>query len=407
MKNYLTLTRQQACRFLLAHQGLRPPYEIESKAGILDFIHHVGCIQFDPLDIVGHNPELVLQARVSGFRPAILQELLYEDRKLLDGWDKMMAIYNIEDWPYFYYRQREAAGRSRRRDSDLIKDVSPVIYKAIEERGPLSSIDLDHDQKVDWSWGSKRLANVALDNMYYLGELVIHHKVHTRKFYDLASRHIPADILSAPDPHPTQEEYHDWHVLRRIRGVGLLWNRTSNALRGIYGMRNRERLSAFSRLIDRGKIIEVDVESIRYPLCMVSQDLPALDNIRETDDGSQHAAIIAPLDNLLWDRDLVEALFGFKYRWEVYKPVADREYGYYVLPVLYGDRFVARFEPGRDKKSQALVIKNWWWEADVERTGEMYNSLKDCFQRFMGYLGMDKISVQKSVVTREGLDWLP
>ena len=100
----ITLTKQQARRFILAHQGLWPPYQFEGKAGILDFISHVGCIQFDPLDIVGHNPELVLQARVSGFRSAMLQELLYEDRKLLDGWDKMMAIYCTQDWPYFYYK---------------------------------------------------------------------------------------------------------------------------------------------------------------------------------------------------------------------------------------------------------------------------------------------------------------
>lgn len=403
----LKLTKKQARRYVLSHQGLLSPHAYEGKEGILDFIRRVGCIQFDPLDIVGRNPELVLQSRINHYRPVMLEELLYSDRRLLDAWDKMMAIYLVEDWPYFHYRQREAAARTRWGRSGHVNEVMPLVRQAIEKRGPLSSIDLDHDRKVDWSWGPTRLAKVALDNMYYLGELVIHHKVHTRKFYDLASRYIPADILSAPDPHPTQEEYHDWHVLRRIRGVGLLWNRTSNALRGIYGMRNRERLSAFSRLIDRGKIIEVDVEGIRYPLCMVSQDLPALDNIRETDDGSQHAAIIAPLDNLLWDRELTEKLFDFKYRWEVYKPVVEREYGYYVLPILSGDRFVARFEPGRDKKTGPLVIKNWWWENNVSKSEAMYSGLNDCFRRFMAYLGTDKITVKKSLVTREGLDWLP
>ena len=166
----IELTKRQACRFLLAHQGLWPPHKLDDKAGILDFIGRVGCIQFDPLDIVGRNPELVLQSRVSGFRPAILQELLYHDRKLLDGWDKMMAIYRIEDWPYFVYRQRSVARLSQWRSADPVKTVSPQILKAIEERGPLSSIDLDHDQKVDWSWGPTRLAKVALDNMHYTGE---------------------------------------------------------------------------------------------------------------------------------------------------------------------------------------------------------------------------------------------
>src|SRR5512136_1978564 len=103
----LHLTKAQARRFILTHQGLWPPSALQGKAGVLDFIRHVGSIQFDPLNIVGHNPELVLQARVADFRPAMLRELLYDERRLVDGWDKMVSIYAVEDWPYFV-RQREA-----------------------------------------------------------------------------------------------------------------------------------------------------------------------------------------------------------------------------------------------------------------------------------------------------------
>ena len=95
----LTLTNEQARRVILSHQGLWPPYEREGKAGVLGTIRRVGCIQFDPLNIVGRNPELVLQARVTDFAPLMLQELLYEDRALVDGWDKNMSIYPVEDWP--------------------------------------------------------------------------------------------------------------------------------------------------------------------------------------------------------------------------------------------------------------------------------------------------------------------
>lgn len=402
----LTLTRQQACRFLLVHQGLWQPYEYSGKSGVLDFIGRVGCIQFDPLNIVGHNPELVLQSRVAGFRPDMLQELLYKDRKLLDGWDKMMAIYLTEDWPYLRYSQREAAGRSRRRDSELVKETSREIFKIIEERGPLSSIHLDHDQKVDWPWGPTRLAKVALDNMYFTGELVIHSKVHTRKVYDLARRHIPEEILSAPDPHPEQAQYHDWHVLRRIGSVGLLWNKGA-VWHGIYGAGGEERAAALSRLVERGKAVQVRVEGIRLPLYMRCQDMAELDSARESGSVLPCAAIVAPLDNLLWERELVKQLFGFDYTWEVYKPVAERKYGYYVLPVLYGDRFIARFEPGKDRKTGALIIRNWWWEPGGEPSEEARVALRDCFERFLGYLGTDKIQVKKAVLKRESLDWLP
>ena len=187
----ITLTKAQSRRFILAHQGLLPPRNSEGKSGILDFIRRVGCIQFDPLNIVGHNPELVLQSRIDNYNPSMLAELLYTDRRLVDGWDKMMAIYRTEDWPNFYYRQREAALKSTRREAGAVQAVMPEVRQAIEQRGPLSSIDLDHDRKVDWAWGPTRLAKVALENLYYLGELVIHRKVHTRRVYDLASRHIP------------------------------------------------------------------------------------------------------------------------------------------------------------------------------------------------------------------------
>ena len=104
---------------------------------------------------------------------------------------------------------------------------------------------------------------------------------------------------------------------------------------------------------------------------------------------------------------MVKQLFGFDYTWEVYKPVAERKYGYYVLPILYGDRFIARFEPGRDKKSGALIIKNWWWESGVELSTEMKAALRDCFARFLAYLGTDNVEVDKALARREGLDWLP
>jgi len=336
----------------------------------------------------------------------MLQELLYEDRRLLDGWDKMMAIYRMEDWPYLYYRRREAAERSGRRDADLITAASDQIRRAIEERGPLSSIDLDHDQKVDWAWGPKRLANAALDNMYNLGEVVVHHKVHTRKVYDLASRVVPDELFLAPDPHETPEQYHDWHVLRRIGGIGLLWN-SGSAWGGIHGAGKQERTAALTRLVGQGKAVEVLVEGIKAPLYMRSEDRTELDSVMESDDRPPRAAVLAPLDNLLWGRELVEQLSGFRYRWEVYKPVAEREYGYYVLPVLYGDRFVARFEPGRARENGSLMVKNWWWEPGVAPSVEMRAGLRDCFERFLGFLDTDTLQIDRALLKQEGLDWLP
>ena len=401
----LTITKQQARRLILAHQGLWPAYELEGKAGVLEYIQRVGCIQFDPLNIVGRNPELVLQARVSGFQPVMLQELLYEDRKLLDGWDKNMSIYSVEDWPYFH-RRREAALRRYGKSPGAVKSILPQVRKAIEEQGPSSSIDLPFDQTVNWSWAPTRLARAALESMYSWGELVIHHKMNTRKVYDFTSCHIAEELLSASDPNQTEEQFHDWYVHRRIGGIGLLWDKSGDAWLGMPGIKSKERKAALSRLFKQGKVVEVRVDEIKFPLYMRSDDWLPLNKTLDSGIPLPRAVIMAPLDNLLWDRKLVKELFDFQYIWEVYKPVAERRYGYYVLPILYGDRFVARFEPGQDKENGALIIKNWWWEPGGNQSQRMHSDLLDCFKRFLNYRGADALQVDSKAKEQADLDWL-
>ncbi len=401
----LTLSKRQARQFILAHQGLWPPYSLAGKCGILQHIRRVGCIQFDPLDIVGHNSELVLQSRVLGFRRAMLQELLYGERQLLDGYDKMMAIYSVYDWPCFR-RDRESAASDLADGAELIRSILPKVRKDMTERGPLSSTDLDYNERVRWPWGPARLSRAALESMYFCGELIIHHKVHTRRVYDFADRHLPQDLLSAPDPNVGEEEYRDWRVLRRIGGIGLLWERSGDAWLGIPGVRSKERRESLERLLVQGKITEVSVEGIAPTLYMRTDDEDTLHSALHDEGPAPRAAVLAPLDNLLWDRRLVAELFDFDYRWEVYKPAAQRDYGYYVLPILYGDRFVARFEPGRDKAGGAVVMRDWWWEPGISPSDEMLAALIDCFREFLAYLEADSLSIDSQATERAGMGWL-
>lgn len=399
------LKQDQARRFLLAYQGLWPPQARRGKAGVLEHIRRVGCIQYDPLNIAGSSPELTLQARVADFRPAMLYELLYQDRKLLDGLDKVMSIYPVEDWPYF--RRRREAARQRFGDSaQPATAILPQVRQAITERGPLSSLDLDHNETVDWAWAPTRLSRAALESMYLWGELVIHHKVHTRKVYDFARRHIAHELLAAPEPNPTDEAYHDWYVYRRLGGIGLLWNKAGDAWLGMREIKSRERTAALERLVGRGRAIEVAVEGLDTPCYLRAEDRALLEQALDGDRPAPRAAILAPLDNLLWDRRFIRRLFGFSYIWEVYKPVAEREYGYYVLPILYGDRFVARFEPGRDKRSGALVVKNWWWEEEVKPSAEMQAELQRCFRRFLSFLDAPALQIDAQLAARPDLRWL-
>ena len=392
------LTIQQARRFMLRHQGLLPPRSLAGKQGILEYLRRVSCIQFDPIDVTGRNHELVLQARVADFSVPMLYEVLYEDRHLVDAFDKNMCIYCTEDWPYFR-RSRDIARKQLEGRSHPVIEAATRVHREIQERGPLSSGDLEMEESVRWPWGPTRLARAALEGMYFWGELVVHHKAGVRKVYDLAERCIPHDLLDAPEPNPSDEEYHDWRISRRIGSVGLLCNRGAEAWLGIEGTCSGARAQSLKRLTDRGEIREVRVEGLGLPAYMRAEDEATLDSVLAgacSLVSKPKAAVIAPLDNLLWDRRLAKELFGFEYTWEVYVPAVKRRYGYYVLPVLYGERFVARFEPVRDRKTKSMVVKNWWWEEGVDvEDMRMLAALSDCLDRFREFLGCKSTALEE------------
>ncbi len=154
------------------------------------------------------------------------------------------------------------------------------------------------------------------------------------------------------------------------------------------------------------KVVEVRVESIDPPLYARRQDEETLDAVLHGEEPPPSAAFIAPLDNLIWDRQFVETLFDFEYRWEVYTPVKKRTYGYYVLPVLYNDRFVARFEPDRDAPDGVLGIKGWWWEPGVAPSPDMRHAIQQAFAAFLDYLGAERLQVADDTRNEAGLYWL-
>lgn len=379
----MRLTNRQARRFLLYRQGLIGAYRFCGKQGALDYVRQAGCIQFDPVDVCGRNADLVLQSRVRGYRKDMLTALLYRDRALIDCFDKNLAVLPMEDWPCFDRQRRQS--RARERSFDRVEAARQSVRDAILARGPVCAGDLDMDERVRWYWSDTRLARAALEHMYFCGELAVHHKKGTIKYYDLAERCIPAPILSAPDPYPDDHLHRKWRVLRRIRSVGLLWNRASDAWLGIDGLTAAERDGIFSELLGEGAVVPVAVEGLKEPLYLAAEGRDALAYIREDPPLRARMAFLAPLDNLLWDRRLVLALFGFDYKWEIYTPAGKRRYGHYTLPILYGCRFVGRLDPVCDRKRRTLAVGHVWYEDGVRPTPAMNSALGRCVDAFTAF----------------------
>ena len=368
--------------FLLRRQGLIGEHVFSGKDGVMSFIRRVGCVQFDPVDICGRNADIALNARIKDYCKGILDELLYKDRRLIDYFDKNLSIFPIDDLPVFLSKKSGGtyASAYNNRGGDAIKRIEPIIRQLIDERGYISAKDVGVDETIVWSWSAmSSLPRAALESMYFRGDLIIHHKTGTNKSYAFMKDHVPSEILDAKLPYETPEERLAWYTKRRIGAVGMLWNKAGDAWLGL-GFKAADREVAFSKLLSSGDIFEVTVDGLNIPLYVREDEREIMESVLSEKYFPPRAEFIAPLDNLMWDRKLIHALFGFDYKWEIYTPKEKRKYGAYTLPILYGDRFVGRIDMAR--KDRQLLINNVWTKSGVPLAGEELLAFEKCFDRF-------------------------
>ena len=394
MDTMLTVTLDQARQFILYRQGLLGEHRFIGKDGAYQYVRQAGCIQFDPVDVCGRNAELTLQSRVKGFKKKTLEDLLYRDRLLVDYSDKELSIWPSEDWPYFSSYRERSIEHGRRFAG--IPELEEQAIAWIRKHGPVCSDTLPIGGTVYWHssmhwsghWEKESLAaRSVLEQLYTDGVLLVHHKSGSRKYYDLAEKYLPAALLSAPNPCPDEASWLCWRIRRRIGAVGLLWNRRSDAWLGI-GMTTEERNAAFGRMEQEGSIIPVLVEGLRFPLYMLSEDLPLLESVTAGQVPLKpRLEFLAPLDPMLWDRKLIEALWGYQYSWEIYTPAVKRKYGYYVLPMLSGDRLIGRIEPKADRKTKILTVQNIWLEPGIRMTKKLSGRIDRSVQRLAKFNG--------------------
>ncbi len=397
------LTTAQARQFILAKQGLLGGYRFSGKKGAYDYIRQAGCIQYDPVDVCGKNAELTLQSRVKGFRKSMLEELLYRDRLLVDYVDKELSIWPTKDWPYFspFRELSRMHGESFPGFAELEREA--LAY--IRSNGPVSSDTLPIDGDVFWhssmhwsgNWHqNSKAARSVLEQLYTDGTLVIHHKNGSRKFYDLAERHLDPALLLAASPCEDENAFLCWRVLRRIGAVGLLWDKNSPAFLGI-PMNAELRRQAFSALEASGAILPVRVEGVKSQFYCRSEDDPLMrDVIAGRIDKKPRLEFLAPLDPVLWDKAMIAALWDFRYSWEIYTPADKRKYGYYTLPILWGERFVGRIEMAADYKGGTLRVKNIWLEPGVRLSKRLQSAIERALTRFSSFNGCTSVEGPQS-----------
>lgn len=379
----LKLSRADARRLLVHHHFRRGTAR--------EVLERLGSVQFDPLNPVGCNHDLVLQARVPDYRVGDWQKLAYEERFLYDAWDKQASLVLMRDWPL-----RRIYHRWHRRHWPEVFEEHPeaieVVRAELARRGPLTSSAFEYQaHKDEWrgSWYGARLTKRVLRALWHTGEVVTYSRKNGHHVYDLAERVIPEELYrTAP---VSDAESVAWLLKLRHRAVGLLRPNASQEVWSL-SISAAERKALLADLVREGRLVPVEVDGVCF------HALP--ETLRLIDEAPLPPAVrfLAPLDQLMWDRRAVQHLFDFEYVWEVYKPLKDRKWGYYVLPVMYGDSFVARFDGKLEHGTWHL--KGWWWEAGVTPDATLLAGLERAAVNFMRYLGARKVKIAGSVDKR-------
>jgi len=366
-------------------------------------VERLGSLQFDPLEVAGRNHDLVLAARIRGYKRELTDELLYGSRQLFEAYNKSLNLLPTTELPYFRIAwQWSQNGRA----GELIKEHGPLADKIlgeIRETGPKCTLDFEREKAIDWWWGPTTAVRAVLEALCVAGVVGLSRREGNRRFYDLTERLYPAELLERQIP---EREQHRHRLLSRYRGHGLLGASGPGEL-WVAMAKEPSRRDLRMELLERGDLVPVAVEGFKAERYVLPVDLPMLDEAEA--DAAAHPVMtqpgvtfLAPLDPLMWDRSLLGPLWSFDYIWEVYTPQHKRRWGYYVLPLLFGDRIVGRIEPRVDRKARLVRVLGLSFEEGFEPMAApgFVDAFADALAAYMAFAGATVIERSGAVTDR-------
>lgn len=364
-------------RLAVSTQGYAPRFRRARAGDVERAIGELGAVQLDSISTVDRAHRLTLTSRIGTYDERQLQSLLASGR-VFEYWAHEACLLPVELWPHFR-RTMQGSGhwgvhdRALREHADL---VEPVLER-IRAEGPLASRDFGGTRVGADMW-SRTPAKAVLEALWDRGELVIAGRESFQRRYDLAERVIPRAILSAPTP--DEDETLRTFALLAVRARGAL---TEPAIREHWRLKGgRARLHQHVlTLVDEGLLREVSVDDGGPPFYV--------DADAEIDGAPAPPVLVCPFDNLLWDRPLLERLFGFRHVLEVYKREHERVYGYYVLPLLAGDRIIGRGDLKADRIERVLHVRTFHPEPGAR--GNVAAKLERAAVRLARVLGLEEV----------------
>lgn len=380
----MKLSKKESRRLILQAAGLnqRNPFG-NGKNAVYRTIDHLGYVQIDTISVVERAHHHILATRVSGYQNQWLEKL-QADKKVLEYWSHAAAYLPMEDYRYTLpIKKYFAEQRDRWPKSD--KQLMQKVYDRVKEDGPLMARDFEGDRiRKSEGWWDWKPAKLALERLFFQGSLVTVGRSGFQKIYDIPENVIPIHINTSE---PTQEEYAVYLVERYIKSLGLATIGEITYLRKDIKPVVQK---VIKEKVDNGQLIRIKVEGLEnldyYADKSFSEFSGRLTN---------QVHILSPFDNLTIQRNRLLNFFNYDYQIECYVPQSKRKYGYFCLPLLYGDQFVGRMDAKADRSEGRLIVRNLHFE------GSYYNKISpDKFQKaiksYAIFNGCEDIVFQRS-----------
>jgi len=388
-------------RLTIEKQGFGSLPNRVTKEGVFATVDRLGCVQIDTINVVERAHYLTLWSRLGPYEKELLHEVVYGDRLLFEHWAHAASYIPFKDYRYFLRpmesRRENMEERFRKRaggDPRLLE----LVLERVRREGPLASKDFEHKRRRPskgwWDW---KPAKVALETLFGAGVLLVSHRKNFQRYYDLAERVLPGWVdVSAP----MDEDRVRFFALRTMDCLGLV---EPQDIRGYYqnwcvnlGMTSRQLKAFLDDLTGRGEAVRFKVEGEKTPHYCLPEDCGRIEEVEAGDFGFSSVRLLTNFDNLLWLRDRVKADFGFKAKLETYIPRDKRKYGYYNMPILYGDRLVGRIVPKMDRGRGVLVINSVWHEPWFEPDEEFEDGFAETLDGFARFHGADDVEMRES-----------
>ncbi len=370
-------------------QGLNgAPACPQGKASAARMIERLGYVQIDTIHVVQRAHHHILWSRCRDYSPEMLHELLAIDRHVFEWWAHAAAYIPMADFRFYAPRMGERAlWDSQKAWIEENRETLDAVVQRIREEGALGTADFEAPEGFEggsW-WSGWKPAKRALEVLFNLGVVMVSERRKFERLYDLRERVIPE---SADSPPPSQEEVHDFIIRRAVGSLGALPEREI-----AWWVRERPAAAALQRAVEAGLITPVSVEGLNNgPWYAWTEALNTLDGDHS---GTPSAHILSPFDNLVIRRTWMELVFGFDYRLECYLPREKRRYGYFALPVLWGDRFIGRVDTKADRATGTLIVRQLTFEPDFADFEQALPDLARELRAFAAFNDCSNIAVEQ------------